>query len=138
MKKTIEVNDTLQEHVDSAIEDVKTLLLEYLKENRPDETPDLGNDLDYSGSVHEIIDSSTPIYTHEIDTIMYLHGNDVERAFDDSGIGSKDDKWPNGWKAAAIYSYIEQEVSEWYQEEAEGIFEEWKAANPEPEESEGE
>jgi hypothetical protein len=136
MKKTIEVNDTLQERVNSAIADVKDLLAQYLKDNTPDELPGMGNDLDYSGSVHEIIGSSVPVYTHEIDTIMYLHGNEVEQAFEDSGIGSKDDKWPCGWKAAAIYSYIEQEVNEWYSSEAQDIFDAWQAEQEQKEEEE--
>ena len=129
MKTSIEINDTLQDRVASAIEDVKDALLEYLDSN-PDteETPDLGNDLDYSGRIHEIVDGAVPIYTQEINDIIYLHGDDVERAFDDAGIGSKDDKgWPMGWKPAAIYCYIDQKVREWYRNEAGEIFAEWKA-----------
>lgn len=128
VKKTVEIEDTLQECVDSAIEQTKELLLQYLEEN-PDteETPDLYNDLDYSGSFHEIVDGSVPIYTQEINDIMYLHGNEIEDAFDNAGIGDKkDEDWPVGWKPAAIYTYIEQEVSEWYQNNAEDIFTEWK------------
>ena len=33
MKRTVEIEDTLQERVDSAIDDVKDVLMEYLKEN---------------------------------------------------------------------------------------------------------
>lgn len=131
-KRTVEIDDTLQECVDSAIEEVKTELLDYLKENPDiDETPDLGNDLDYSGRIHEIVDGSVPVYTREIEDIFYLHGSDVEKAFDDAGIGEKsDDSWPLGWRAAAIYCYIEQEVGQWYHDNAEEIFETWKEAQP--------
>ena len=130
-KRTVEIDDTLQDCVDSAIESVKDALLEFLASNPDtDETPDLGNDLDYSGTIHEIIDGSVPIYTQEITDIFYLHGDDVERAFDDSGIGTKDDKWPMGWKAAAIYCYIEQAVGEWYHSNAEEIYDEWKEKQP--------
>ena len=130
MKKTVEINDTLQERVDSAIADVEAELRSYLDQN-PDtaETPDLGNDLDYSGAIHEIVDPSVPIYTSEINDIFYLHGNDIEAAFDDAGIGEKTDKgWPSGWKPAAVYCYIDQKVHEWYQEHADEIFEEWQDA----------
>jgi len=66
MKKTVEINDTLQEHVDSAIEQVEEKLKEYLEENPDtDEVPDISNDLDYYGSIHEIIDREVPIYTQE-------------------------------------------------------------------------
>lgn len=128
MKITVEINDTLQERVDGAIEGVKAELLNYLKSNPDtDETPCLHNDLDYSGAIHEIIDGSVPIYTKEINDIFYLHGSDVEKAFDDAGIGEKNDEnWPNGWKAASIYSYLEQAVNEWYHANADEIFELFK------------
>ncbi len=127
-KITIEIEDTLQDRVDSAIEDVKDELLRYCEDSEPDKVPDLGNDLDYSGGYHEIIDSAVPIYNKEIDDIFYLHGRDVEAAFDDAGIGSKEDEgWPSGWRPAAIYCYIDQAVREWYDDHAEDIFEEWQA-----------
>ena len=132
MKRTIEIDDTLQDRIDSAISDVRDLLDEWLTDNADaDETPCLNDDLDYGGSVHEIIDSSTPVYYHEIDTIFYLHGSEVEAAFDDAGFDDKNDAaWPAGWRAAAIYCYIEQAVNEWYQEHADDIFEAWQAAQP--------
>jgi len=53
MKRTIEIDDTLASRVESAIEDVKTELENYAKEN-PDveDLPCLDNDLDYSGAIH--------------------------------------------------------------------------------------
>lgn len=135
MKRTIEIEDTLQDRVESAIEDVRTELLNYLNENKPDSCPCISNDLDYSGDIHEIIDSSVPIYTKEIEDTMYLHGSEIEEAFDDAGIGEKkDDSWPMGWKPAAIYCYIESKVHEWYGEQAEDIFAEWKDAQEQPDE----
>lgn len=126
-KRTVEIDDTLQDCVDSAIESVEQELRSFLEQNPDtDETPDMGNDLDYSGAIHEIVDGSVPVYTSEINDIFYLHGDDVEQAFDDAGIGTKEDKgWPMGWKAAAIYCYIEQQVAEWYHANAEDIFTEW-------------
>lgn len=129
MKRTVEIDDTLQDCVDEAIKAVADELRSYLDQNPDtDEAPDLGNDLDYSGSIHEIIDGAVPIYTQEIADIFYLHGADVERAFDDAGIGSKEDGpgWPMGWKAAAVYCYIERRVQEWYRANAEDVFNEWK------------
>jgi hypothetical protein len=126
-KRTIEIEDTLQERVDSAIEDVKNELISYCDDNEPDKLPDLGNDLDYSGTIHEIVDGSVPIYNNEIRDIFYLHGSEVEEAFDNAGFDSKDDKdWPLGWKPAAIYSYIQEQVHEWYNDHAEEVFEEWQ------------
>ena len=134
MKRQIEVEDTLQECVDGAIQEVQEELQNYLKENPDtDSLPCLHNDLDYSGRIHEIIDSSVPIYTHEIESNFFLHGNEIEQAFDDAGIGTKDDEgWPMGWKAAAIYCYIEQEVCKWYSENAQDIFDDFKASQTQP------
>lgn len=129
-KRNVEIDDTLQDHVDEAIELVRDELTSYLEQNPDtDELPCLSNDLDYSGAIHEIVDGCVPIYTKEIEDTFYLYGNEIEQAFDDAGIGSKDDEgWPMGWKAAAIYCYIEQKVHEWYRQEAEAIFDEWQEA----------
>lgn len=124
----IEINDSLPELLEEAIEGTKQLLLDYLEEN-PDieECPCLSNDIDYDGRFHELIDGIVPIYTSDIKDIFYLHGDEIEEAFDNAGIGSKEDKgWPAGWKAAAIYCWLEQEVWEWWHDNAENIFEDWK------------
>ena len=136
MKRTIEINDTLQDTVDQCIEDTKELLLEWLQNNpesdisEPTETPCLHNDLDYDGRFHEIIDGNTPIYTHEIDTIFYLHGHLCEDAFENCfGPEAKnDDGWPCGWRAAAIYQYLSDHACEWYNENADSITEEQNSA----------
>jgi hypothetical protein len=128
MKRTIEVDDTLQECVDGAIDAVKDEMLSYLDQNDVDEVPDI-SDLDYSGAIHEIVDGAVPVYTSEIRDIFYLHGDEVEQAFDDAGIGEKKDGqvgFPMGWKAAAIYCYIENQVYVWHRDSAEDVFNEWK------------
>ena len=119
MKRTIEIDDTLQDRVESAIDDVKQELLNYLTENEPDDVPDLGNDLDYSGAIHEIVDGSVPIYTHEIKTAWFLHGSDLEAAYENAGVG--DNPMENDGMAA-IYYYIDQEVREWYDDYAKDAF----------------
>lgn len=123
-KRNIEIEDNLDEIVEGAIEEVKEELLEFLKANPDtDETPCISNDLDYSGRIHEIIDGSVPIYTKEQNDLWYLYGNEFEQAFDDAGIGEKNDEgWPMGWKPAAIYCYIEQKVHEWYRNNADDVF----------------
>ena len=123
VKRTIEIEDTLDEIIESVKDDVKQLAIEWIKEN--EEKPDLYNDLDYDGSFHEIIDSAVPIYTYEINNLFYLYGDKFEEAFELAGIGVRDDDdWPNGWKPAAIYCYIEQVVSQWYNDTIDEIFEE--------------
>jgi hypothetical protein len=132
MKRQVEIDDTLRERVDGAIEEVKQELLNYLKENTPDKVPCISNDLNYSGAIDEIVDGSVPIYTKEIEDTYYLYGDEIDEAFDDAGIGERDDKgWPMGWKPAAIYCYIDQKVHEWYHNNVEDIFDEWKAKQDE-------
>lgn len=133
-KRNIEIDDNLQDYVNSAWEQVVETLNEWLddngdRDNEPD-TPCLHNDLDYNGRIHEIVDGSVPIYTAEINDQFYLHGDKIEAAFDDAGIGDKNDgNWPSGWKAAAIYCYIEQEVAEKYRSEANDLVSEWWGLN---------
>ena len=122
----LEIEDTLPERVENVIEELEHMLREYVAEN-PDkeEFPCLHNDLDYNGAFHELVDSSVPVYTSEIKDIMYLHGDEIEDAFDDAGLGEKeDDKWPVGWKPAAISCYLQQQASCWYENCAKQIFEE--------------
>ena len=128
MERMIKINDTLEERIAGAIDDVRDLLIAYVQEHgieEGDDPPCLSNDLDYSGSVHEICDSATPIYTSEIRDTMYLHGDAIEEAFEmHFGAEAKDDEgWPLGWQAAAICTYISDRVGDWYHEEAEGIVE---------------
>jgi hypothetical protein len=123
-KRTVEIEDSLQDRVDSATDDVKAELLSHLDQNPDtDETPDLGNDLDYSGAIHEIVDSSVPIHTKEIEDTWYLHASELEEAYENAGVGDNP-RENNGM--AAIYYYISDSVHEWYRNNADEIFEEWK------------
>jgi hypothetical protein len=133
MKRTIEINDDMTDIVETTIDEIKDHLIEWLDDNanqgEPD-TPDYGNDLDYDGRCHEIVDSSVPVNIADIHDIFYLHGSDVEAAFDNAGIGEKTDGyWPCGWRAAAIYCYVEQQVSEWYYANADDVVAAWYSTN---------
>jgi hypothetical protein len=135
VKRTIEIEDDLQEIKDSAISDLKDMVEEYLNDNPElEEAPELSNELDYDGRFHELIDGSVPIYTKEIEDLFYLYGDQFEEAFDNAGIGEKKDEgWPMGWKPAAIYCYLEQEVSGWYEDHKEELFDAWKEKHPDKE-----
>lgn len=127
MKRIIEIDDDLQERIDGAKDDVKRLAIEYFEENPDIDAALEMEDLDYSGSVHEIIDGSVPIYTKEIDDLWYLYSDRFEEAYESAGIG---DKTEDNWKGAAIYCHIDQEVRSWYEDEKDAIYDEWRAANP--------
>ena len=125
---TITLNDTLQDCVDGAISEVKQTLLDYLEDHSDldpdiDDVPCLSNDLDYSGRIHEIVDGAVPIYTQEIETAWFLHGSDLEQAYENAGVG---DNPRDNDGMAAIYYYINEKVGEWYEGNAEEIFEEWR------------
>ena len=121
-KRTIEVDDVLPDCVANAIEDVERELRDYLEANPDcDETPCLHNDLDYSGAIHEIVDGAVPIYTAQIEAAWFLHGRELEEAYENAGVGENPRDCGG---TAAIYYYIEQKVAEWYDANAERIFEE--------------
>lgn len=130
MKRTIEINDTLEERVESAIDSVKTELLDYLEANPDqDELPCLNNDLNYSGAIDEIIDGSVPIYNKELEDNWYLHSYELEKALDDAGLYSAEDlgRLDNDQRmSSAFYCYIQDAVNTWYQDEAQEIFDTWR------------
>lgn len=127
MKRQIEIDDTLGERVDNAIEDVRQELLNYLDENKPDKVPCISDDLDYSGVIHEIIDGSVPVYTKEIEDTWYLYASELEEAYDNAGFG-KNPRENNGM--VAIYCYISDKVYGWYNDHAQEVFEEWQEKQP--------
>jgi hypothetical protein len=75
MERMIKIDDTLEQRIAGAIEEVRDLLIAYVQEHgieEGDDPPCLHSDLNYSGSVDEVIESATPIYTSEIRDTMYL------------------------------------------------------------------
>lgn len=124
--RTIEIEDSLNDIVENAIEETKEALLEYLNDNADtDATPCLHNEIDYSGRFHELVDSSVPIYTQEIEDTWYLYASELEEAYENAGVGDNP-RENNGM--AAIYFYIYEKCCEWYQANAEDVFEEWQDA----------
>ena len=104
-KVTVEMDDTLDELVESVEADVLQDFMDYLEEN-----PELEDFDDYYQDrgcdvVHEIVDSATPIYNKEIDDLYYLHGNEFDEAYENAGIG---DGTEDNHKAITIYCYLEE------------------------------
>lgn len=119
-KITIELDDDLEERVENAIEEAKEALINYL-DQYPNE--DMPGSLDDFCDPHDIADSATPIYTRDIEAAWFLHGDELERAYEDSGLGNNPRE--NGGMAA-IYAYIVQELGDWFYREARGVYEDWK------------
>jgi len=123
MPTTVQLTDRLPELIDSAWQDVTDLLREYFIANGGD-LPCLYNDLDYSGSVGEIIDSAVPIYTSELSELAYFH-HDAAIAKLVEIFGSADGDWPSGPFAAGLYSLIEEGINERWHDEAGDLWEGW-------------
>jgi len=107
MKRTIEIDDTLQETVDQCVEEFMDLWTEFHKENPDGDYDAFWDAISYDGRDHEIIDSNTPIYNSEIDGLYYLYGDDFDEAYANAGIG---DGSEDNHRQVCIYCYLEQEV----------------------------
>ena len=108
MKRTIEVEDNLQETVENCKEELFDDFIEFIIDN-----PDIADfDMYYQQSgadrMNEIVDSNTPIYYSEIDGLYYLYGNKFDEAYSNAGIG---DGSEDNHRQVAIYCYLEQETS---------------------------
>ena len=110
MKKTIEIDDTLQERVDYCKDELKEQFADYFTDN-----PGMVDFDDFyqEDSVHEIADSNTPIYNHEINTLYYLYGNDLDDSYNNAGCYSEP---PDNYKQVCIYFYLEEQIHEYMRE----------------------
>jgi len=139
MKRQIEIEDSLEERVQGAIEELKERLSTALKEEfeRLDEEdkeeamqeegcPYKPGDLlpDIFEVIHEIADSFVPIYTYEIEATWFLHSSELEEAYENAGFG-ENPRENSGM--TAIFCYIEQELCNFIYsgEEEDYLLEEW-------------
>ena len=111
MIKTVQIDDTLQEHVNDAIDELKDAIREYYQENPDIDDLCLSNDVDYDGRFSEIVDGNVPVYYSEIDGLFYLHGDKLEEAYASVGLG--EEKLDN-YKQVCIYHYIEAACWQWW------------------------
>ena len=132
MSDSITIEDTFDDCVESACEEVRQAVIEYLDDNKDEDcAPDLHGHLNYSGRFDEIIDGAVPIYTSEIDAIWYCHKYELIESYNSQGFG--DNPMDNDGMAA-IYCLISDQVIAWYESEKEDIFDTWKEENPDEEE----
>ena len=120
--RTIQVSDVLEESVTDAITDLKDAIVNYVNDNQDIDDLDLSNDINYNGTLDEIVDSATPIYCSDIDGTYYLHADKLDEAYDNAGIYSER---PENYRQIAIYLYISQECWEWFSKQ-EFDFDEWR------------
>lgn len=112
----VEINDTLQENVNNAIEEVRELIENrWSEEERKLLTNHEAYDaLEWDGRIHEIVDGCVPIYTKELKDTWYLYENELIEACENHGLGTNLHE-NNGM--VAIYCYIMDKVMEWMQGE---------------------
>lgn len=121
-KTTVEIEDDLEERKADVQTEVKEHFIEYLKEH-----PNLADFEEYyqdtgCDAIHEIADSSTPIFYSDIDGLYYLYGDELEDAYKSEGIGNGSEA---NHKQVAIYCYLSQAGFE-MQRAIQHDFELWK------------
>ena len=117
MKRTVVIEDDLEERVDCCKSELLDNFIEYLKDN-----PDIDDFDEYyqqeaSDQIHEIVDSNTPIYYSNIDDLYYLYSDEFEKAYRNAGCYSDP---PDNYKQVTIYFYLYEQTSEFLKE-----LEEW-------------
>lgn len=120
MKRTIEIEDDLDEIVDGVKEEILDDFIEFIKEN---EIEDFDDYYQKQGCdrVHEICDSCTPIYYSDIDGLYYLYGDEFEEAYKNAGFG---DGSEDNHRQVTIYCYLSDKGFEFLNEIQES-FEAW-------------
>ncbi len=128
---TVEIKQDLNELVDDTIDEIKRAIAWCVSEGDIDESMDsdaINEVLDYDGTKHEIIDGAVPVYTHELEALMFVHKWTLMEAFHDAGICTVDEVLKNpdsfvlGIEGVAVYCYIEQEVNAWIDEDLDDWF----------------
>jgi len=109
MKITVEIDDTLEERVESGVESLKERLDHYVEENPREENYGAARD-QLLDEISEIANNETPCGYAEINDLHYLHGDALEQAYQDAGLGAIGD---DNWKTTSIYCYLDQEIRNW-------------------------
>lgn len=131
---TVTLTDTLPGLIESACDGVRELLEQWFIEHEDRDLPCLYNDLDYSGSVHELIESTIPVYTADLQALAYFHHESVIAALSEQfGSDALSVDWQSGAFAAGLYCLIDRGVSYWYGSAAEDLWDSWLEALDSPE-----
>lgn len=119
-KRTVEMEDDLQERVDNVEEEIKDNFITYLKENS--DIKDFEEYYQASGCecVHEVSDSNVPIMNKNIDDLYYLYGDMFDEAYKNAGLG---DGTEYNHRQVTIYCYLSEQGFD-YLRELEELFNE--------------
>lgn len=114
MLKTIEIDDSLEERIEEAIENLLTEYTDYIcdDDNKCQAVPEVR-----WGPFHYhlgfAVSEALPTKQKEIDGLWYLHREKLEKAYDDFSL--EDNPMANDGQMAIRY-YMEDRVMDWYDE----------------------
>ena len=113
MKRTVEIEDDLEERVEGIEEELKEDFINYLKENK--DMTDFNTYYQHQAcdNIHELVDGWTPIYYSEIDGLYYLYGDEFEESYKNAGFG---DGTEDNHRQVAIYCYLESKGFDYLRE----------------------
>lgn len=121
MRRKIEIDDTMDENIDCVKEELFNRTKDYLKENLDiSDVDEVYQNI--ADDVHEIVDSSTPIYYSEIDALFYLYGDEVEEAYKNAGCYTEP---PENFRQVCIYFYLEEKAWDYWREDIVPLIEEY-------------
>lgn len=100
---------------DSRLEMAKEELRDFLQEKveAGEKAKEIRRKNEFSDRISEIADSCTPVYHYEINEWWFLHGSELEEAYDDAGIG---DNPRENFGMAAICLWLESELRDYAEE----------------------
>jgi hypothetical protein len=110
VKRTVEMDDNLDEYVENCKSEFLDNWKDYMKENLDVDDFDTYWQKQGGDAIHEIVDSNTPIHTKDIEDLYYLYGSEFDEAYENAGIG---DGTEENHKQVTIYCYLEEQVSEY-------------------------
>ena len=128
---SVDIETDLNELEGAAIDEIKRSIAWLVSEGQLEEdaqVDDINEALDYDGTKHEIIDGCIPVYTYQLEALMFVHKYDLMEAFNNAGICTVDEVLANpdsftlGLEGVAIFCYIENSVNEWIQNDLEDWF----------------
>ena len=128
---SVEIETDLNELEEAAIDEIKRSIAWLVSEGEIEKdapVDDINERLEYDGTKHEIIDGCVPVYTHQLEALMFVHKWELMEAFNNAGICTVDEVLANpdsfnlGLEGVAIFCYIENSVNQWIQDDLEDWF----------------
>jgi hypothetical protein len=109
-QRVVIMTDTMQDCIDTCIEQTKDALIEVIQEDISQESADdFMQDLQYDGRDHEIIDGNVPIMIGEINDLYYIYGSEIDSAYENHGLG---DKTEDNWIQVGIFCHLQDETND--------------------------